>query len=61
VVNRLNEGQGVASSCLYDAYGKWADPNTTESTDPFGYQGQSGYYRDSETGLYLCTFPYYEQ
>jgi RHS repeat-associated protein len=30
------------------------------SADPFGYQGQAGYYGDIETGLYLCTFRYYE-
>ncbi|HEY3285471.1 MAG TPA: RHS repeat-associated core domain-containing protein [Armatimonadota bacterium] len=28
--------------------------------DSFGHQGQADYYRDSETGLYLCTFRYYE-
>ncbi|HEY3285474.1 MAG TPA: RHS repeat-associated core domain-containing protein, partial [Armatimonadota bacterium] len=60
VVNRQDAWQTALSSCLYDAYGKWADPNTAEGADPFGYQGQAGYYGDIETGLYLCTFRYYE-
>ena len=27
---------------------------------PFGYKAQAGYYTDSETGLILCTYRYYD-
>lgn len=42
----------------YDAWGNilW----TTDATDPYGYKGQFGYYHDTETGFYLCTFRYYD-
>ena len=31
-----------------------------DSTDPYGYNGQQGYYTDHETGLILCTLRYYD-
>jgi len=32
----------------------------TRTSDPVGYNGQWGYYTDSETGLMLCTYRYYD-
>src|SRR6185312_721271 len=32
----------------------------TTPTDPFGFGGQWGYYRDNETGDYLCGLRYYD-
>lgn len=37
------------------------DPTSALATDPYqGYEAQHGYYLDSETGLYLCTFRHYD-
>jgi RHS repeat-associated protein len=48
----------VLSSDLYDAYGNLLSGG--DSSDPYGYNGQAGYYTDHETGLILCTHRYYD-
>jgi RHS repeat-associated protein len=57
VTARLNSSQTVVSSDLYDAYGSLLAGG---ATDPYGYCGQWGYYKDSETGKTLCTHRYYD-
>lgn len=47
----------VLSSDLFDAYGQRLSGS---QTDPFGYRAQFGYYTDSETGLQLLTYRYYD-
>ncbi len=56
---RLNApaGPSVVSE-VYDAYG--ARTGTAAQPDPFGYEGQAGYYTDLETGLILCTHRFYD-
>ena len=58
VAQRLDGSGSVVSKSTYDAYG--AESSTSTPTDPFGYNAQSGYYLDRETGLYLCTYRYYD-
>jgi RHS repeat-associated protein len=58
VAERLDASENVVSSDLYDAYGNKLAGNP--NNDPYGYDGQWGYYTDSETGLALCTFRYYD-
>ena len=58
VAHRLDEYGDVQSNDLYDAYGTLLDGG--DATDPYGYNAQTGYYRDMETGLMLCTFRYYD-
>jgi len=44
---------------MFDAFG--SNVSTDGATDPYsGYGGQAGYYSDSETGLELCTFRFYD-
>ena len=47
-----------------DAYGKSQTVDVSGGVDPAdpysGYGSQYGYYKDAETGLYLCTFRYYD-
>jgi RHS repeat-associated protein len=52
----------VLDSHAADSYGGTLDsPSGAGASDPFaGYGAQWGYYRDAETGLYLCTFRYYD-
>ena len=58
VAHRLNASTGaVLSSDLYEAYGSQVNGS---ALDPFAWEGQAGYYRDSETGLYLLTHRYYD-
>ena len=49
----------VVASLGYDAYGKPLVGSDTNPT-PYGYGGQAGYYTDSETGLALCSWRYYD-
>ncbi|MEN6372455.1 MAG: RHS repeat-associated core domain-containing protein [Armatimonadota bacterium] len=57
VVQLLDDTGAVITTEQYDAYGnRIAGTNDT----PFGYQGQSGYYTDRETGLILATNRYYD-
>ena len=58
VAQRLDGSGSVISKSTFDAYG--AESNTSTPSDPFGYNAQSGYYLDRETGLYLCTYRYYD-
>jgi RHS repeat-associated protein len=58
VAERLDASENVVSSDLYDAYGNKLAGNP--NNDPYGYDGQWGYYTDSETGLALCTHRYYD-
>jgi RHS repeat-associated protein len=58
VAERLDASENVVSSDLYDAYGNKLAGNP--NNDPVGYCGQWGYYTDSETGLALCTYRYYD-
>lgn len=57
VAQRLNASQSVLTSDVYDAHGNRI---TGSTTDVWAYKAQWGYYRDTETGLYLCTFRYYD-
>ena len=57
VVHRLDEDGVVLSTDSYDPWGKQL---TGDTTDPYGYEGQCGYYTDHETGLILCTHRYYD-
>jgi RHS repeat-associated protein len=57
VAARLNSSQSVVSSDLYDAYGSLLAGG---ASDPYGYCGQWGYYKDSETGKVLRTYRYYD-
>jgi RHS repeat-associated protein len=57
VVQRLDGAAGVVSSRVFDGFG--VGSSSVPTTDPFGFGGQWGYYRDAETGLELCTFRYY--
>jgi RHS repeat-associated protein len=57
VAQRVDASENVVSSDLYDAYGNRISGTTA---DPVGYCGQWGYYTDSETGLALCTYRYYD-
>jgi RHS repeat-associated protein len=47
----------VVSSYLFSAFGASLGAS---QTDPFGYKGQFGYYTDTETGLHLLTYRYYD-
>lgn len=58
VAQRLDASGSIVSKSKYDAYG--AESSTSTPTDPFGYNAQSGYYLDRETGLYLCINRYYD-
>ncbi len=64
VCQRLSSTGSVISTQTFDAYG--SRQSTDGNTDPYaGYQGQSGYYADWETGtstsaLELLTFRYYD-
>ncbi len=58
VAQRLDASGNVLSSSAYDAHGNKV--LTDSSTDPWGYNAQSGYYTDAETGLILCTHRYYD-
>ncbi|MEZ5162331.1 MAG: RHS repeat-associated core domain-containing protein [Fimbriimonadaceae bacterium] len=58
-VERLNSAGAILSHHTYDAYGVMTSNIST--SDPWAGMGaQSGYYRDSETGLSLCTRRYYD-
>jgi RHS repeat-associated protein len=48
------------SVLLQHAFGAHGDSLGGAPSDPFGYKAQYGYYTDSETGLQLLTFRYYD-
>ena len=58
VAQRTDGTGAVLSTDLYDAYGKLLSGGA--AGDPWGFEAQSGYYTDSETGLILCTHRYYD-
>src|SRR6185312_8126240 len=58
VNQRTDSGGNVINTSLFDAFGQKLDSNA--QTDPWGYNAQSGYFTDAETGLILCTHRYYD-
>jgi RHS repeat-associated protein len=64
VLQRLDgNGWAVGDEEGYDAYGKQVLPTNAGQVgngSPWGYNAQSGYYTDRETGLILCTYRYYD-
>ncbi|MHB8637662.1 MAG: RHS repeat-associated core domain-containing protein [Fimbriimonadaceae bacterium] len=59
VADRTDTSGAVQSVTQYDAWGNEQAISGTPS-DPFGYNAQSGYYLDRETGLYLCQHRFYD-
>ncbi len=59
VADRTNTSGAIQSVTQYDAWGNEEVVSGTV-TDPFGYNAQSGYYLDRETGLYLCQHRFYD-
>jgi RHS repeat-associated protein len=59
VADRTNTSGAVQSVTQYDGWGNEQAISGTPS-DPFGYNAQSGYYLDRETGLYLCEHRFYD-
>ena len=57
VSQRLSSSGAVTVSELYDGYG--TRTGTAAQPEPFGFEGQAGYYTDTETGLILCTHRFY--
>ena len=56
---RLNSASTVLSYHRADVYGTLT--SSVATTDPYaGHRAQLGYYRDAETGLYLCGARYYD-
>jgi RHS repeat-associated protein len=58
VAQRTDGTGAVLSTDLYDAYGKLLAGGASGTS--WGFEAQSGYYTDSETGLVLCTHRYYD-
>jgi len=56
VAESLDSGGNVLSASMFDAYGA----TLAGGLGPFGFAAQSGYYLDSETGLYLLGHRYYD-
>jgi RHS repeat-associated protein len=54
---QYNTGNPVVGA-LYDAWGN--EKSAPVAGDPYGYNAQSGYYLDRETGLYYCQNRYYD-
>ena len=59
VADRTDTSGTTQSITQYDAWGNEQTISGTP-TDPFGYNAQSGYYLDRETGLYLCQHRLYD-
>ncbi len=59
VADRTNTSGAIQSITQYDGWGNEQVVSGTVS-DPFGYNAQSGYYLDRETGLYLCQHRFYD-
>lgn len=63
---RTDSAGQVLTRTVTDAYGNTTATDATGTALPnlpdsySGYGAQFGYYADSETGLYLCTFRYYD-
>jgi len=58
VAQRTDAAGHVLSADQYDAWGNLLAGG--DAQDPYGYNGQYGYYTDHETGLILCTHRYYD-
>lgn len=56
VTQRSDASGTVLTDYLFSSYGTLVSGSLG---DPFGYRGQLGYYSDSETGLLLLTYRYY--
>ena len=59
VADRTDTSGTIQSITQYDGWGNEQAISGTP-TDPFGYNAQSGYYLDRETGLYLCQHRFYD-
>jgi RHS repeat-associated protein len=59
VADTTNTSGVIQTITQYDAWGNEQAISGTPS-DPFGYNAQSGYYLDRETGLYLCQHRFYD-
>ena len=59
VADRTDTSGTIQSITQYDGWGN-EQTITGHATDPFGYNAQSGYYLDRETGLYLCQHRFYD-
>ena len=58
VAQRLDASGNVLSASAYEAYGQ--ESSTAAQTDPWGFNGRSGYVTDRETGLCYCENRYYD-
>ncbi len=58
MAQRLDSSGNILNSSVYDSFGNKV--STEPQSDPWGYNAQSGYYTDGETGLILCTHRYYD-
>jgi len=58
VAQRTDAAGHVLSADQYDAWGNLLAGG--DEQDPYGYNGQFGYYTDHETGMILCTHRYYD-
>ena len=59
VTQVVDNSGNVVATLQYDAYGNAVTGSDTNPT-PYGFGGQAGYYTDSETGLSLATYRYYD-
>ena len=59
VADRTDTSGTIQSITQYDGWGNEQAISGTP-TDPSGYNAQSGYYLDRETGLYLCQHRFYD-
>ena len=59
VTQIVDNSGNVVATLQYDAYGKQV-ASTGANDTPYGFGGQAGYYTDSETGLSLATYRYYD-
>jgi len=59
VAQRTSKTGAVTGSDLFDTYGTRSGTASTQP-DPFGFEGQAGYYTDTKTGLILCTHRFYD-
>ncbi len=58
VAQRLDGSASILSSDLYDAFGNRL--STAGIKDVYGFGAQNGYYTDTETGLQLLDYRYYD-
>ena len=59
VTQIVDNSGNVVATLQYDAYGNAVTGSDTNPT-PYGFGGQAGYYTDSETGMMLATYRYYD-